>query len=522
MDIQIFLLFLIVILLIIIILQRTKLVISKRETYGLTKNISKEREATADILTLSKDVITTSTRDDDFLPRFVEYALRTLKGNGGAILKCGSDGYFHGCAIAGTFPPLKDVTPQLEQQLMAHSKKHTELFKGLKVKFTALDIEDLCGEKGYAFFKNQCPIWFPAKFIKEAPRILLSPIKIGRKTLGCVIVTSKDDFDSYKLTEEDGQYLVRLAEIASLSLEVLKVFRERQEYEVNLQSAREEGMMQVSTGIIHNIGNAITVAKLSVLELQEKLRIKREERPETLILEEILPKIKENVDKGNGQQFLSSDELGSQYIDIMKDLLTHVNIKSEEAIKQLASLSSKLYHISEIIELQQRFVGELGTENMISLSSVVDSSIKIFEETFNKRGVKIKADVESNVPEVLIDPSMMTQVIMNLIKNAVEAMDSEAIPEKSYVLELALRNETIEAKDYAVISVKDNGPGIPSEIKDKIFAFGFSTKSKGNSRGYGLHSCKNTVEKYSGIISIETETGKGTTFKIAIPVKKTA
>lgn len=508
------------VLLIIVIVQRARVVIADRELHSITKNIAKEREATADILTLSKEVITTG-EDETFLPHFVEYALRTLKGNGAAILKCGDDGYFYGCGIAGTFPPLRDVTPQVEQQLMAHAKKHTETFKGLKLKFTAVDIDDMCGEKGFAFFKNQAPVWFPPRFIKEAPRMLIAPIKIGRKTLGCVIITSKDEFDSYKLSENDGLYLLRLTEIASLCLEVLKVFRERQEYEVNIQSAREEGMMQVSTGIIHNIGNAVTVAKLSILELQEKLRVKREERPETLMLEEILPKLKEQLNSGSISEFLSKDELGSQFLDIMTELLTHISTKNEDSMKQLSSLSNKLYHISEIIELQQRFVGELGTENMTQLASVIDSSVKIFEETCNKHGVTIKTNLQPNVPEVLIDASMMTQVIMNLVKNAVEAITVEGA-QKNYAIEISLDQEFIENKNCAIISIKDNGPGMPPDIKEKIFAFGFSTKGKGNTRGYGLHSCKNTIEKYNGSIKIETELGKGTTFKIAVPVGQKA
>jgi signal transduction histidine kinase len=510
----------------IILYQRAKVVIARRNEYILSRNSAKERAATADILTLSRDVITKGIDNDKFLTHFVEYVLRALKGTGGAVLQCDERGYFYGSAVAGTFPPLKDVTPSIEQQLMAHAKKHTEFFRGYKLKFRDSDIDELCGEKGFAFFDETCPIWFPERFVREAPRILIAPIKVNTVTLGAVIITSKNDFDSHALTEADGQYLVRLAELASLSLEVLSVFKEKQEYQERLQSAREEGMMQVSTGIIHNIGNAVTVAKLSVLELQEKMGIKEEERPETLILNELMPTMKQKLAENALENFLLNDPAGTQYFDIFEELLKHLNEKTTTAAKQLNSLSDKLYHISEIIELQQRFMGELGTENMTQLSGVIEASIKIFEETFNKRGVRIETDLASNVPEVLVDPSMMTQVYMNIIKNAVEAIDGENDKSKDYCLKVAFYHEEKEMdseaeESFAVVNIADNGPGMSPDVKRHIFDFGFSTKmEKGASRGFGLHSCMDTIRKYGGTLLVDSEPGQGTSFKIMVPVSK--
>ncbi|OGV59131.1 MAG: hypothetical protein A2X49_02220 [Lentisphaerae bacterium GWF2_52_8] len=520
MDFQIIMLIIIAALVTGLVFQQAKVVIAKRITRTLERDIDKERKATADILALSKEVITANIRDEEFLSKFVEYALRTLKGSGAAILRRNSAGEFVGCAIAGIFPPLKDVPSQVEQQLMAHSKKHTEFFRGMKLGFKPENLNELCGDKGFAFFKESCPLFFPSRFPKEAPRMLMAPIKSRRDIVGCIIVISKDDFDSVILSEADGHYLVRLVELASLSMEVIQVFRERKEYEERLQAAREEGMIQVSTGIIHNIGNAITVAKLSIQELQDKLGTKTEDRPETLLINEVLPTIREKVKSGEVGEFLTSDPAGSQYLDIMGELLAHANGKAVEASRQLDSLASKLHHISEIIELQQRFVGELGTENMTQLHSVVESTITIFEETFNKRGFKIKAELEKDTPEVLVDPSMMTQVYMNLIKNAVEAMDGENIPDKDYQLWIRLYAEKTEDKEYTVVEVKDNGPGMTHEVKSSIFTFGFSTKGKGNSRGYGLHSCMDTVRKYGGRIEVKSSPGEGATFKVSLPVKR--
>jgi signal transduction histidine kinase len=518
---HIFLLILLaVILAVIIVILRTKLIIVKRLSTGLAKGVSKERNATADILRLSRRVVASQSREREFLPYFIKYTVRSLKADGGAILLSGEDDHFYGCAVSGIFPPMKEVSQQIESQLLAHDKKHTEFIRGFKTKFTVKELEDLCGSKGFAFFDGEAPESFPENFIKEAPLSLMTPIKLEEKVYGCLIVASKDDFDSHNLSRNDGVYLIRLAEIASLCIEVIKAFKKRQEYEKQLQAAREEGMTQVSSGIIHNIGNAVTIAKLTVNGLIEKVNMDPKDRPENLILKTIMPRLEEELEKGNLDNFLKKDPKGKEYFAVMKELLTHVEEEVCESASMLKSMSDKLFHISEIIELQQRFVGELGTENMTRLNKVIEDSVMIFDESFNKRGYKISTSLEEDIPEILIDPSILTQVFINFIKNAIEAMESENDEKKKYALAVSLKSEVRDEKHYAVVTIKDNGPGISDEIKTQMFNFGFSTKTEANSssRGIGLHFCMDSVRKYGGDIDVETKPGEGTTFKISFPI----
>ena len=518
---QFFLLILLSVLLaVVIVILRTKLIIIKRISASLFKGVTKERNATADILRLSRRVIASRSKEKEFLPYFIKYTVRSLKANGGAILLRGEEDFFYGCAVSGTFPPLKEVGPQIESQLLSREKKHTEFMRGFKTKFTTADLKRLCGTKGYVFFNQEAPEAFPENFTKEAPFSLMAPIKIDDNIYGCIIVTSKGDFDDHSLSRNDGVYLIRLAEIASLCLEVIKAFKKRQEYEHQLQLAREEGMTQVSSGIIHNIGNAITIAKLAVNGLIDNFNVKPEDRPENLILETVIPRMEKELKKDNLDNFLKNDPQGKEYLSIMKELLSHIGNNANESAVMLKSMADKLFHISEIIELQQRFMGELGTENMTQLKKVIEASVKIFDESFNKRGFKIKTELEDKVPEVLVDASMLTQVFINFIKNAIEAMEMENDKEKKYFLNVILKTKKQDDKNYAVIKIQDNGPGIPDNIKAKMFTFGFSTKKKKNSssRGIGLHFCMDCIKKYGGEIDIDTEVGKGTSFVIYIPI----
>lgn len=509
-------------LVVVIILQWYYFVRNKRVTYSLRKGISKERNATADILRLSKEVIAFHDKEKDFLPNFIKYSVRSLKASGGALLLCGEDKCFYGCAVSGSMPPMKDVPEQVEAQMLAHDKHHTEFIKGIKIGFTADELEKACGQMGFAYFAGKNPPWFPERFSKNAPRFLVAPIKFRNEIYGCIIVTSKNDYDTHKLTENDGFFLMRLAEIASLSIEVIKDFNKRQDYEKQLQLAREEGMTQVSSGIIHNIGNAITIAKLTICSLQEMMTFKSENRPETVILEDMLPKISTELTSGNLQNFIANDKIGKQYPEILKELVERLRDNALESAKMLESLNSKLTHISEIIELQQRFVGELGTENMTQLSTIIDAATKIFEESFNKHGVKIETILKDGLPEILVDASVITQVFINIIKNAIESMDAESLPDKNYTLHITVDSEERNGKKYVWAEVKDNGPGIAPEVKDRIFEFGFTTKNKDfpASRGIGLHFSLDAVNRYGGIIEFISNSGEGTTFKVLLPVGK--
>ena len=511
-----------VLLAVVIVILRTKLIIIKRISASLFKGVTKERNATADILRLSRRVIASRSREKEFLPYFIKYTVRSLKANGGAILLRGDDDYFFGCAVSGTFPPLKEVSTQIESQLLSREKKHTEFMRGFKTKFTVDELKKLCGSKGFAFFNQEAPEAFPDNFTKEAPFSLMAPIKIEDKVYGCIIVTSKGDFDAHALSPNDGVYLIRLAEISSLCLEVIKAFTQRQEYEQQLQVAREEGMTQVSSGIIHNIGNAVTIAKLAVNGLIDNFNVKPENRPENFILETIIPRMEKEFEKGNLEKFLKSDSQGKEYFAIIKELLSHIGENNIESSGMLKSMADKLFHISEIIELQQRFMGELGTENMTHLKKVIESSVTIFDESFNKRGFKITTDLDDDVPEVLVDSSMLTQVFINFIKNAIEAMEMEKDKSKKYLLKISLKTQILNDKNCAVVKISDNGPGISDNIKAKMFTFGFSTKKKksSGSRGIGLHFCMDSVKKYGGDIDVNTEVKKGTDFIISIPLAK--
>ncbi|MEM2146973.1 MAG: PAS domain S-box protein, partial [Candidatus Jordarchaeaceae archaeon] len=123
--------------------------------------------------------------------------------------------------------------------------------------------------------------------------------------------------------------------------------------------------------------------------------------------------------------------------------------------------------------------------------------------------IKLIIEIEENFSHIFVDSTMMRRVLSNLITNAVQAMPSGG----------QLTIKASKTDSMALISVEDTGAGIPEENMSKIFQPLFTTKSKG--QGLGLAVCKKLVEAHGGEITVKSEVGKGTTFIVKIPLKKT-
>lgn len=126
-----------------------------------------------------------------------------------------------------------------------------------------------------------------------------------------------------------------------------------------------------------------------------------------------------------------------------------------------------------------------------------------------KGGVNKVLDLQENLPPVYVDPKQIQQVFLNLILNAIQAMQQGGM--------LTIRTSLTQRSghDWVTVSIADTGPGIPSLILDKIFTPFFTTKAQGT--GLGLAICHKLVTQQGGQIQVESEDGKGTVFYIDLP-----
>lgn len=224
------------------------------------------------------------------------------------------------------------------------------------------------------------------------------------------------------------------------------------------QSERESAWKQMARQVTHEINNPLTPMKLSIQQLQRMQQVDK---------------------KSFNEYFEKSSQMLIEQIENLSRIATSFSdfAKMPEAKQELVDISSKL-------------------ESVISLFCNNKENVSINHLNFPK-GIKILADKEQ-----------LTQVFNNLIKNAIQSIPEGKTGEVFINIE-AIDNEVI-------ISIKDDGTGIPMDIQEKMFGPNFTTKSSG--MGLGLAIIKNILDNNNGKISFDTKINEGTTFYIKFPI----
>jgi len=146
----------------------------------------------------------------------------------------------------------------------------------------------------------------------------------------------------------------------------------------------------------------------------------------------------------------------------------------------------------------------------INLNEVVSEVADRMSQNVLNNKINLQTDL-GNVPSVLIDREQIEKVVGNLILNASEALEDDGC--------ITIKTEAYE--DKVILSVSDNGCGMPPEFVENVLFKPFkSTKKKG--LGIGLYQCKTIVEAHEGRIEVESEQGKGSTFRVIMPVGRAA
>jgi len=185
-----------------------------------------------------------------------------------------------------------------------------------------------------------------------------------------------------------------------------------------------------------------------------------------------------------------------RYQDIPRDQQTATIMIQE--VDRLNRVVSQLLEFARPVDIKPQ------PTNLIHL---IDDSIKLVENQADQKGITIKTGISSQVPEIMIDPDRLNQVLLNLYLNAIESMDNGG----ELKVELSSNSETSGID----IKISDTGCGISPEDLLKIFDPYYTTKSSGT--GLGLAIAHNIIEAIGGQIMVESHPDRGTTFRVTIP-----
>jgi C4-dicarboxylate-specific signal transduction histidine kinase len=177
-----------------------------------------------------------------------------------------------------------------------------------------------------------------------------------------------------------------------------------------------------------------------------------------------------------------------------------------------ASIRRILRDARAVNEMMQRiwtlFNRESFDKKEASIPALVGEAVRLVQEDPNKREVSIELDFDDHLPTAYVDPIQIRRVFVNLISNAVEAMQG------STILPLVKVRAAMTDQEEMLIQVKDNGPGV--DDTEKIFDTFVTTRKK--KLGIGLAVSRSIIEAHDGQLWAENNPGGGATFSVALPL----
>lgn len=182
---------------------------------------------------------------------------------------------------------------------------------------------------------------------------------------------------------------------------------------------------------------------------------------------------------------------------------------TEEPIKRgLQTIITQVERITRVMNQLLSFARRKAPQRVpLDLRKVIDDGVEMFQERLERNQIRVEMGMADRCPMVLADADQMSQVLLNLIMNALHAMPDGGI------LRVGLEPEQPMVK----LTIADTGHGIPPEIIRKIYDPFFTTKEFGKGTGLGLTVVKGIIEEHQGSISVESEENKGTRFTILLP-----
>ena len=193
--------------------------------------------------------------------------------------------------------------------------------------------------------------------------------------------------------------------------------------------------------------------------------------------------------------------------------------ENEELREYIRVLLKEVQRVNLIVEelLALASPGRLKL-GKVNLHRVLSDILLLQRRATDGRDIYIQQYFDPSIPPILADEALLTQLFLNLIKNAMEAVgEGGVVKVTSRILsDYSMTQKGERRARMVAIDVADNGPGIPAEALDHLFTPFFTTKSKGT--GLGLAICQKIVSEHRGMIRVDSDPSRGTVFTVMIPL----
>jgi signal transduction histidine kinase/DNA-binding NarL/FixJ family response regulator len=358
---------------------------------------------------------------------------------------------------------------------------------------------DVAGEESR--FKNP--------FLPNTRSEMALPLVVQSRALGALTVQSSE---LNAFTEEDITSLQAMADQVAIAINNAQLMSKLEAANAEIVRTKTFEAIATATGeAIHWVGNKAAPIPGSIKRVREDLSYLlalAAEMNESGVKSESLQAAIETI----------REEAEAKGIDLKKTLeeLSAMKKNRAQALVSVESLMEDL-DIAEnsavtILSIKEGLIGPARKRNdaPVSLSEMITNTVA----NMGLPDGVVELEWSEDMPDALVDARQVEQVFNNLIKNAWEAMSQTPSP-KIYVKGMRDANP-----NFVLVTVKDNGPGIPKEIQDKIWVSFFTTKGGSGGTGLGLSSVLQIVNQHGGNVLLESEPGKGAMFSVRLPVEK--
>lgn len=300
------------------------------------------------------------------------------------------------------------------------------------------------------------------KYARDLNAVMLIPLMSNGKLAGILALGKKKSDEEF--TQDDIDILMPLARTLSIAITNAQLFVKLSEAQAT--AAQKEKMAVIGTlsaGINHEICNPLGIARGQC--------------------EMFLLNIKEGLYKDKSPQEL---------IEKAQEIMTKVIRETDRATVITRKLSS----------FAKPAKG--ATDNNVRLDEEIKEVISLLEHDLRLDNITIFTDIEKDLPYIAADRKQVQEVFFNIIRNAAQSIGLGG--------QITIRAVSANRKVY--IDIKDSGPGISKRHLNQIFDPFFTTKDPGQGTGLGLFIVKQLLERNNGQISVQSESGKGTNFRI--------
>jgi two-component system sensor histidine kinase DctS len=201
------------------------------------------------------------------------------------------------------------------------------------------------------------------------------------------------------------------------------------------------------------------------------------------------------------------------------NLLEHAPAPAAELQVAMQRIAAQADRAGRVIKSVHDFVRRRDqAREAIEPDALIEAVLPLVNLQARKLGVRVELRVPAGLPPVLCDRTMVEQVLLNLARNAMQAMDEARVARPELLVQVRATQATEAGKRWLEFSVADLGPGIADEVRQQLFTPFFTTKAEG--MGLGLSLCRTVIEQHGGQLVFEDHAPQGTIFRFTLPVQE--